>query len=259
MEPMDLAAVKILRRMGERLLNAPSKAVEFTGIKAPDALLNDLKTHPHAFVIACIMDRQMKAEKAWAIPYEIKKTLGGFSFSKLKKLTLDDAVTVFTKPKKLHRYSEDMAKNFYLAIGRIDKIYSCNAANIWNDEPSSARLVRRFLEFRGVGPKIGTMAANMLARDFKIPVADRISIDISPDVHVMRVFRRLGLLEENASNEELIYLARELNPQYPGIFDLSVWEIGRNWCKPNNPQCEDCELVECCPCAIEQTHSGQGG
>jgi endonuclease III len=250
---VDLTAVEILRRKGDRLLLAPPEPIKFTGIEAPDALLNDLDVHPHAFVIACIMDRQMKAEKAWAIPYEIRQALGDFSFSKLKKLTLDDAVNVFTKPKKLHRYSEDMAKNFFLAIGRIDKVYSGNAANIWNDTPSSARLVRRFLEFRGVGPKIGTMAANMLARDFKIPVTDRISIDISPDVHVMRVFRRLGLLDENASNEELIYLARELNPQYPGIFDLSVWEIGRNWCKPTNPLCQDCELSDSCPSATKGT------
>jgi len=37
----------------------------------------------------------------------------------------------------------------------------------------------------------------------------------------VEVFQRLGFISRNASNEELIYSARELNPDYPGIFDLS--------------------------------------
>ena len=62
--------------------------VKFTGIEDADDLLNDLEGHPHAFVIACIMDRQIKAEKAWAIPKEIEKALGGFSLSRLNGLSL---------------------------------------------------------------------------------------------------------------------------------------------------------------------------
>ena len=36
-------------------------------------LLNDLDRYPHAYVLAGLMDRQIKAERAWIIPYEIKK------------------------------------------------------------------------------------------------------------------------------------------------------------------------------------------
>ena len=93
------------------------------------------------------------------------------------------------------------------------------------------------------------MAANILARDFKIPLRDFFCIDISPDVHVKRVFKRAGLIPNNAPNENemLIYTARELYPIYPGIFDLPCWEIGRNWCKPTNPQCNQCYLNDVCP------------
>lgn len=91
------------------------------------------------------------------------------------------------------------------------------------------------------------MAANILAREFKIPMKDYICIDISPDVHVKRVFKRLGFIPEDASNDELIYCARDLNPYYPGIFDLSCWEIGREWCKPQKPNCQNCYLNEHCP------------
>ncbi|RMF00953.1 MAG: iron-sulfur cluster loop, partial [Alphaproteobacteria bacterium] len=98
--------------------------------------------------------------------------------------------------------------------------------------PSSAMVVYRFLEFSGVGPKIATMAANILARSFKIPMADYYSIDISADVHVKRVFERLGLVDADPSVDQVIYRARSLNPEFPGLLDYPCWDIGRKWCKP---------------------------
>jgi endonuclease III len=192
------------------------------------------------------MDRQMKAERAWSIPYEISKEIDGFEFQKLLLLTEQQIRTIFRR-KSLHRFNDMMAKNFYLAIQKLHSDYYDDASNIWKDKPRSATVVRRFLEFYGVGVKIATMAANILARDFKVPLQDYICIDISPDVHVKRVFKRLRFIPKDAGNDELIYCARELNPEYPGIFDLSCWEIGRNWCSPKNPNCKACYLERHCP------------
>jgi endonuclease III len=64
-------------------------------------------------------------------------------------------------------------------------------------------VVYRFLEFRGVGPKIASMPANILARHFKIPIADYYPIDISADVRVRRVFGRLGLCAPSATVDQL--------------------------------------------------------
>ena len=146
----------------------------------------------------------------------------------------------------MHRFNDEMAKNFCSAIQKIHKDYNNDASNIWKGNPKSATVVRRFLEFRGMGVKIATMTANILARNFKVPMEDHICIDISPDVHIKRVFRRIGYIGKDASNEELLYKARELNPTYPGIFDLSCWEIGRKWCRPTNPDCKNCYLNELC-------------
>jgi endonuclease-3 len=245
-------ASDILARRGEDLLSRPFEQVRFTGQQEADALLNDLDHYSHAFVLACVMDRQMKAEKAWLIPYAFRTRFGSFEFAHLQALPLERVTSLMSKPEPLHRFPDVMANNFYATVQRIASEYSGRASTIWAARPSSATIVRRFLEFDGVGPKIATMAANILVRDFKIPVSDKISIDISPDVQVRRVFTRLGLIAEGASNEELIYRARELNPTYPGIFDLSAWEIGRNWCKPKVPTCEACYVNVCCPTAKSQ-------
>jgi len=59
-------------------------------------------------------------------------------------------------------------------------------------------------------------------------------------------FQKIRLLSKDENEDELIYRARELNPLYPGIFDLPCWEIGRNWCKSKNPICEECYLNNYC-------------
>jgi len=238
--------VEILIAKGEELLNKPRQKTLFTNDKAADDLLNNLEDYPHAYVLACIMDRQIKAEKAWLIPYKLSKEIGGFEFFRLLGLTSDEIKQTFKK-NNFHRFNEQMANNFYLAVQKIHNDYGDDASRIWKDSPSSAAIVRRFLEFRGVGVKIATMAVNILARDFKIPMKDHICIDISPDVHIKRVFRRLGFIPKEASVDEVIYCSRELNPEYPGIFDLSCWEIGRNWCRPKNPECNGCYLTSYCP------------
>jgi len=242
--------VETLINRGNELFDAPKITIKFTGNSEADSLLNDISSFPHAYVLACVMDRQIKAERAWAIPYSISKEIGSFKFNKLLKLDLATLRQIFKK-RKLHRFNDIMAENFFYAIQLIHNKYQNVASNIWNDNPKSATVVRRFLEFKGVGVKISTMAANILARDFKIPMKDKICIDISPDVQVKRVFTRLGFISKDTSNDGLIYCAREFNPEYPGTFDFSAWEIGREWCRPQNPDCKNCYLNKFCPKNIE--------
>jgi endonuclease III len=244
--PNHAQSIEALRSLGLKLLKQPRGFVHFTQDDDSDTLLNDLDDHPHAFVLACLMDRQIKAERAWKIPYLIGNEIGDYSFDSLLSLELEEFERIFVA-RRLHRFGSKMARIFYSGIHHIQSQFSGYAATIWLNNPSSATVVRRFLEFDGVGVKIATMAANILARDFKIPMPDYSSIDISPDIQVKRVFGRLGYTRSNADATQIIYTAREYAPSYPGVFDLSVWEVGRKWCRPVNPLCEDCYLAHYCP------------
>lgn len=238
---------QVLLKRGRMLFHKPFDEVPFTGKPEADALVNDLEHSPHAFVLACVMDRQIKAERAWLIPHEFRSRLGTFEFEALADLSLRRIRSLMTRPTPLHRFTEVMSECFYEAVKRIETQYGGNAGKIWMDKPSSATVVLRFLEFQGVGPKIATMAANILAREMKIPMSDNYSIDISPDVHVRRVFTRLGLIPQANQTEMLIYRAREMNPSYPGILDLPAFEIGRQWCRPRSPNCANCYMNPVCP------------
>ena len=212
-------------------------------------LVNDLNNRPHAFVTGCIMDLQISADRAWFIPYRLSRRIGNFDFCTVLKLSEDEIRDHMKRPPALHRFPDKMGRRLHAAIQRIANKYQGNAGAIWSDHPSSAGLVYRFLEFEGMGPKVATMAANILVREFKVPVRDHFSIDISPDRHVRRVFQRLGLIPKQASNEQIIYRARDLNPKYPGLVDLPAFQIGREWCKPKNPRCNECFMKDICPTA----------
>ena len=216
--------------------------MHFVDDEEANNILNNIEKYPHAYVLACLMDRQIKAERAWAIPYEIYKEISSFELSELEKIELEELKSIFNR-KKLHRFNDTMAGIFHEAVIDIRKKYEGNAANIWNNCPSSSAVVYRFLEFKGSGIKISTMAANILARQFRVPFSDYYSIDISPDVHIIRVMKRMGFVPNDSNNDMIIYKARELNPEFPGIIDFSCWEIGRKWCKPKTPICNEC-IVE---------------
>jgi endonuclease III len=71
-------------------------------------------------------------------------------------------------------------------------------------------------------------------------------LDIAVDTHVGRVMARLGLVSKDASDLLVIYAAREAHPEYPGIFDLTLWRIGTQYCSEGAPRCGDCPLAEWC-------------
>lgn len=249
---MDYAKIRDeLVKRGKVLFDAPSEVVEFTSNENANKLLNDIKNYPHAFVLASIMDRQIKAEKAWLIPYFLQQKLGDFSIKTLSSLSRKNITKLMKVPEPLHRFPEIMSDNFFHAIQKIENNYQSDASLIWQNRPSSAEVIYKFLEFNGVGPKIATMAANILARELKVPFSDYYSIDISADIHVKRTFTRLGLISKDSSIEQIIYRARSLYPEFPGLMDSPCWHIGRNWCRPSNPKCNQCYMNEACPKLID--------
>ena len=219
--------VRLVSQAKQRLEScSPAEGFE-TGIPEAERMLADLENFSHHFILACLMDRQLGAGNAWVVPYRVGLSAGGFEFSHYKALGLDRIQQIFEK-ERLHRFRKNvMPTIFFHGVQRIASCYHDHANNLWADNPPCARVIRRFLEFKGAGPKIATMATNILVRQLKVPMRDKSSIDISADRQVMKYFQSQGLLRMGAKKEELIYLAREIYPEYPGLLDLLAWEQGR--------------------------------
>jgi hypothetical protein len=68
---------KIVELGKKRFSEAKKQKIQFVNDEHIDEQLNDIKNCSHAFVLACLMSRQIKGEKAWSIPqtiFDIYKT-----------------------------------------------------------------------------------------------------------------------------------------------------------------------------------------
>lgn len=163
----------------------------------------------------------------------------------MSRLSLKDWENAFMKPTSLHRFHYASARNLLAALKRINQEYGGDASRIWGETPSSATVVKRFLEFEGIGHKTATMAVNILARYFKIPMSDCFSIEVTVEAAMQRVLSRMGLVD--SVKPKFIQLTmREIYPKYPGIFDPVLWEIGKFHCFPVKPDCPECPVRDLC-------------
>ena len=218
---------------------------QYSGDNEVDVYFNDLDKYSHIYILACLMNRRIKAERAWKIPYYVCKHFNAFDMNNLSKISYEDIKNYFLTYRP-HKHNEEMSKVFYKGVQKIHTDYNDDISQIWKNKPSSANVIYKLLEFNGCGIKIATMATNILVREYGIELSDYFAIDISPDVHVKRIMFRLGLISDKNNVESIIYKAKELNPTFPGIIDIACWEIGRQYCHETNPECDKCPLKKCC-------------
>lgn len=214
--------------------------------------LKNITKYPHALVLSSLMDRGVKAEHVWILPILIKREIGSMEFSAIYELlTLEHCENIIVN-KIHHRYRNQQALYLREAIEKIHEDYNSDISNLWNNKPSSSKVVAGFLQFNGCGIKIATMIANILYRNFNIHFSDYIGIEVSPDLQVTKILKRTGLvpigLSSDLTKQLVIYKAKEIYPLYPGIIDLICWEIGRNYCTEsrNTSNCQACPLGNLC-------------
>jgi endonuclease-3 len=67
------------------------------------------------------------------------------------------------------------------------------------------------------------------------------------DVHIFRIGRRLGLIPERCSDEEAHRMMEQVIPANR-FYEVHVNLIrhGRRICRPQNPRCEECCIIDYC-------------
>ena len=99
------------------------------------------------------------------------------------------------------------------------------------------------LNFRGIGPK--TVACTLLFALHK---------EVFPlDTHIFRVLRRMGILPEKITDAKAHRLLDELVPH--GKFyslHVNLIRLGRKICRPREPLCQQCPLIEYCDYGMSQ-------
>jgi uncharacterized HhH-GPD family protein len=221
-------------------------SAQFTPDPAANALIHE---DPFAFLLAVIADMGIRAERAWALPYELSKRLGGLSPARLREDPAAVRAAVQRQP-KLHRFVNVIPDWLVQAAEIVLEHYDGSTERLWSDQPTAIELRRRLEMFPGIGQKKAAMAVEILARDLHKPLRQLSGNDVAYDVHLRRVFLRTGLARRDDINH-MIAAAQALHPERPGALDLPAWDIGRRWCRPADPDCAACPLNVACARLIE--------
>ncbi len=201
---------------------------------------------PYAFAIAVCLDRGMKADLIWTIPYYIKNDLGHLDPRKIYHMSVSDLETLFQRLPKKPRFVNAAPRTLQELTILVVEEFDADAAQIWEGK-TAGQVKRTFQSIFGVGEGIANMAVLLIEAAYPIRFNDleRTRMDIKPDVHTMRVLYRLGVSEVE-SERDAIEAARSINPSYPGEIDGALWEIGRQWCHASNPNCGPCPMNSVC-------------
>lgn len=211
-------------------------------------ILDDL----NAFIIGLISDQSVKAEIAWSLPYKLSVRLGSFDFNEiLKKYNEKDLEDIIREKPSLHRYPSRMANYIYNAMINIVSMYDSNAENIWKNK-TAAEIIESLEKFKGISRKKASLGTLILVRDLGIDIIDKENIDIAYDIHIRRIFLRLGLVDEDIQ-EKILEKARKIYPEFPGRLTTAFWTLGREMCHPTEPTCLICPLYEYCDKDLEKS------
>ena len=104
-------------------------------------------------------------------------------------------------------------------------------------ELSSEEAARYLSQFRGIGPK--TVACTLLFACQK---------EVFPlDTHIFRVLRRVGLIPPKCTDRRAHEILNGIVPRGKFYsFHVNLIRHGRSLCRPRDPLCERCPIVEYC-------------
>lgn len=214
-------------------------------------------TAANSFLLGVMFDRSIPYEKAWESGEWINDSFGDAKDSSIlwknlvaiEKKRLRGFLRYGFAGKAFHRHYKTFAKQLPEAAAIIIEKYSGDPRKIWNSRRNVLHVRDSLEELPGIGPALSRMAVLILARNYGLLGGKGAlpHLDIKPDIHVMRVFHRAGLIMEMDSTIETIEIAQNLSPKFPAELDAPAWQIGQEWCRPRTPCCDICPIEDECP------------
>jgi len=206
-----------------------------------------IEENPFAFALAAVLDRGTKSEIIWTIPFYLQRHLGDLNPRFFVNKPDEDLEGIFRSLPAKPRYITDAPRTIKELSRIVLNEFDGDVSKIWKSKTASY-VKATFQRIYGVGPGISSMIVLLLERCFGVHFTDldHKRMDVKPDVHIVRVFHRLGFI--SVLNEtEALKAARRLNTEYPGALDPPTWIIGKKWCTPIHPRCNGCPLKTVCP------------
>ena len=130
-----------------------------------------LETDPLALLIGMVLDQQVKMEKAFGGPYELKRRLGQLDARKIAAMDPARLDKVFRERPALHRFPGNMARRVQAMCAAIVEEYGGDAGAVWRDAKDGDELAARISRLPGFGEMKTRIMVSILAKKFGVKPA----------------------------------------------------------------------------------------
>ncbi len=203
----------MIDKIVKKLKDANQQKSEFVG-------LMDSFNNPYLVLIACILS--LRTNDKTTYPATLRMLKLAKTPAEMKKVSINDLAKAI--------YPVGFYENKAKQIIELSKIIDEDLDGIVPDE------IEELVKFNGVGRKTANL---VLARGFNKPA-------ICVDVHVHRIFNRLGYVKTKNPEETEFALRDKLPKKYWIEINTLIVTHGQNCCTPRNPKCQECPIEEHC-------------
>lgn len=197
----------------QKLKDANQKKSEFVN-------LMDSFNNPYLVLIACILS--LRTNDRTTYPATLRMLELAKTPHEMKKVKPEDLAKAI--------YPVGFYENKARQIIELSKIIDEDLGGKVPDE------IEELIKFKGVGRKTANL---VLSRGFNKPA-------ICVDVHVHRIFNRLGYVKTKTPEETEFALREKLPVKHWIDINTLLVTHGQNVCKPINPKCSECPISEYC-------------
>jgi uncharacterized HhH-GPD family protein len=127
-----------------------------------------LEEDPLALLIGLVLDQQVKMEKAFSGPYELKQRLGQLDATAIAAMEPEALDAVFRQRPALHRFPGNMARRVQKLCQMVAAEYGGDAGAVWRDVRDGDELARRISALPGFGDMKVRITVSVLAKKFGV-------------------------------------------------------------------------------------------
>jgi uncharacterized HhH-GPD family protein len=127
-----------------------------------------LETDALALLIGMVLDQQVKMEKAFGGPLELKHRLGHLDARKIASMDPEKLDRTFRERPALHRFPGSMARRVQAMCAAVVDTYGGDAESVWRDARDGDDLARRISSLPGFGEMKTKILISVLAKKFGV-------------------------------------------------------------------------------------------